>query len=258
MEYAAELHDFLIEDLLAWYPELAGKFKITLVEAMPHVLPMFSKRLIEYTETHFAKCEVSILNNTAVKKVNEKDITIQDSKTKVEAQLPYGLLVWATGNTARPVVSDLIKRLPADVQNQRRGVVVDDTLAVKGTDGIFALGDASATKWAPTAQVASGQGRYLANYFNSIARLADKSPEAISALKTQLGPFNYNHIGTLAYIGADTAIADLPGNVHIGGALTYYFWRSAYLSNLFATRNRVLVGFDWMKKLVFGRDISRE
>jgi NADH:ubiquinone reductase (non-electrogenic) len=58
VEYAAELHDFLVEDLLAWYPELAGKVKITLVEAMPHVLPMFSKQLIEYTESHFARSNV--------------------------------------------------------------------------------------------------------------------------------------------------------------------------------------------------------
>lgn len=43
VEYAAELHDFLLEDLTQWYPEIAGKIKITLVEALPSVLPMFSK-----------------------------------------------------------------------------------------------------------------------------------------------------------------------------------------------------------------------
>jgi NADH:ubiquinone reductase (non-electrogenic) len=46
IEYAAELHDFLVEDLVRWYPELAGKVKITLVEALPNVLPAFSKQLI--------------------------------------------------------------------------------------------------------------------------------------------------------------------------------------------------------------------
>ncbi|KAJ3312530.1 NADH:ubiquinone oxidoreductase [Blyttiomyces sp. JEL0837] len=47
VEYAAELHDFLHEDLLRWYPQIAGKVKITLIEALPHVLPMFSKELID-------------------------------------------------------------------------------------------------------------------------------------------------------------------------------------------------------------------
>jgi NADH:ubiquinone reductase (non-electrogenic) len=69
VEYAGELHDFLKEDLgdvssfeissfgnsmkcsfdfplLQWYPELASRIKITLIEALPNVLPMFSKQLM--------------------------------------------------------------------------------------------------------------------------------------------------------------------------------------------------------------------
>jgi len=53
------------------------------------------------------------------------------------------------------------------------------------------------------------------------------------------------YVGSLAYIGSDKAVADLPfgfkgGNVAAGGQLTYYFWRSAYLSKLFSLRNRTL------------------
>jgi len=55
VEYSAELHDFLQEDLAKWYPDIAKKIKITLVEALPHVLPMFSKDLVAYTEKHFAE-----------------------------------------------------------------------------------------------------------------------------------------------------------------------------------------------------------
>lgn len=32
--------------VLQWYPEIADKIKITLVEALPSVLPMFSKQLM--------------------------------------------------------------------------------------------------------------------------------------------------------------------------------------------------------------------
>jgi NADH:ubiquinone reductase (non-electrogenic) len=154
---------------------------------------------------------------------------------------------------------DFIKRIgPEKGQNQRRGIIVDDFLQVKGVQDVWALGDATATKWAPTAQVASGQGRYLADFFNTLSAGINDSKEAVEDLKQRHGTFSYDHLGTLAYIGGDQAIADLPGNVHVGGMLTYYFWRSAYLSNLCANRNRVLVGFDWIKKTVFGRDISRE
>ncbi|KAH9263945.1 hypothetical protein BASA83_012613 [Batrachochytrium salamandrivorans] len=77
------------------------------------------------------------------------------------------------------------------------------------------------------------------------------------AAKT-VGPFTYDHLGSLAYIGGDKAIADFPFGVHISGFATHFFWRSAYLSTLFSLRNRVLVSFDWTKKTIFGRDISRE
>jgi NADH dehydrogenase FAD-containing subunit len=57
------------EDLKSWYPELADKIKITLVEALPSVLPMFSKRLIEYTMSTFKESKIDILTQTMVKEV---------------------------------------------------------------------------------------------------------------------------------------------------------------------------------------------
>lgn len=77
----------------------------------------------------------------------------------------------------------------------------------------------------------------------------------------QIGPFEYSHQGSLAYIGSDRAVADitwLSGNFASGGALTFLFWRSAYLSMCFSTRNRILVIVDWLKAKMFGRDVSRE
>lgn len=264
VEYAAELHDYLKEDLADWYPELVSKIKITLVEALPHVLPMFSKSLIEYTEKHFAEAKVNILSRTMVKEVRPTEIIIQNAEKKIDS-IPYGILVWAAGNTARPVIKKLLEALPSDLQNQRRGLVVDDYLKVKGADGIYALGDASCTKYAPTAQVASRQGFYLAQQLNKLGKidndkelLTDRGVD-IKALKEEsLIPFEHKTLGALAYIGDDKAIADLPGNVSVGGCLAFYVWRSAYLSNLFSIRNRILVAYDWSKKTVFGRDISRE
>ena len=92
---------------------------------------------------------------------------------------------------------------------------------------MYCLGDASATKWAPTAQVAVRQGKYLASLFNDLNTF---SPEEIQATKEAQGPFSYEHVGTLAYIGSDKAIADFPGGLKMRGLLTYFVWRSAYLS----------------------------
>lgn len=265
VEYAAELHDFLTEDLVTWYPDLSGRVRITLVEALPSVLQAFSKQLIDYTESTFKENHIDVLTKTMVKKVDQKHITVK-SPDGSESTIPYGLLVWATGNTMRPLIRDLASKIGSTIQNQRRGLVVDEHLRVQGVKGIWALGDATATKYAPTAQVASQQGRYLANVFNRRGEiLAATSPVTVHSPDQvedpDLQPFHYSHEGSLAYIGSDKAIADLPflnGNFATGGFATFLFWRSAYISTLFSLRNRCLVIADWSKKVLFGRDIGRE
>ncbi|GAA5885299.1 hypothetical protein JCM16303_005995 [Sporobolomyces ruberrimus] len=276
VEYAGELHDFLKEDLGDWYPELASRIKITLIEALPNVLPMFSKQLIDYTMSAFKENKIDIATKTMVKEVKEKSLVAQNEKKEL-VEYPYGLLVWATGNTARQVTKDLMNKIPTE-QNSRRGLLVDEHLRLLGADGIFALGDCTATNYAPTAQVAAQQGRYLARVFSKLhkkdallrdldsAKSGNAEPAQLDSLAnaviraSNISPFSYSHQGSLAYIGSDKAIADLPflqGNLSAAGLATYYFWRSAYISQLFSLRNRLLVLGDWVNAKVLGRDVSR-
>ncbi|KAK9768102.1 NADH:ubiquinone oxidoreductase [Basidiobolus ranarum] len=259
VEYAAELHDFLTDDLAVWYPDIAGRVKITLIEAMPNVLPSFSKQLIEYTESTFSENEIKVLTKTAVKEVNEKNIVVEKAD-KTRESIPYGLLVWATGNTARPIVKGLMEKLP-EAQTGRRGLLVDDHLMLLGAKDVFALGDCTFTKYPPLAQVANQQGTYLGKLLNEIAAKQDATQEDVEEIKKELKTFTYTHSGSLAYIGAEKAIADFPvmhGNISSGGLATFMVWRSAYLSKLFSVRQRTLVFADWCKQKIFGRDIGRE
>ncbi|KAF2865426.1 pyridine nucleotide-disulfide oxidoreductase-domain-containing protein [Massariosphaeria phaeospora] len=290
VEFAGELQDFFNNDLKKWIPDITENFHVTLVEALPNVLPMFSKQLIEYTEKTFEEETITIRTKTMVKKVTEKYIEAEsvgpDGK-KVLEQIPYGLLVWATGNALRPLVKDLINQIPAQ-KDSRRGLAVNEYLVVKGTENVWAVGDCAVANYAPTAQVAAQEGAFLARMFNQMAKtheiedeLADlsvaqeKAPgkperdDIFSQIKElqkrlrrvkQIGPFEYSHQGSLAYIGSEKAVADiswLSGNFATGGTLTYFFWRSAYLSMCFSTRNRILVLLDWTKSKIFGRDVSR-
>lgn len=293
VEFAAELQDFFEEDLKKWIPEIAKDFKVTLVEALPNVLPSFSKQLIEYTEQTLKAEKITVMLKTMVKNVTANVVTAEATRpdgTKEVIELPYGLLVWATGNTARSVTRDLMASIPAQ-KNSRRGLLVNEYLVVEGTDGIWALGDCTATKYAPTAQVATQQGIYLAGLFNQLGHTEDLETEVNmlqvlaseanteSERKTLLAniesksrklrrsksllAFEYSHQGSLAYIGSDKAVADVTfwgqaSNFATGGRLTYLFWRSAYISMCFSTRNRLLVITDWLKVKIFGRDVSRE
>lgn len=289
VEFAGELQDFFEEDIKKLVPDIADRFRVTLIEALPNVLPMFSKQLIEYTESTFKEEKINIHTKTVVKKVTDKtveaEMTHPDGK-KEKIVFPYGLLVWATGNAVRPVVKDLMSRIPAQ-KDSRRGLAVNEYLVVQGTRDIWAVGDCAVAGYAPTAQVAGQEGTFLARLFNNMAKteaLEDKISQLSSTLNLQPGnsaaiskeieqherqlrrikdakPFNYSHQGSLAYIGSDKAVADVTwfnGNVAAAGSLTYLFWRSAYISMCFSTRNRLLVMNDWLKSKVFGRDLSRE
>lgn len=252
VEYAAELHDFLKDDLELWYPELADRFKITLVEALPNVLPMFSSQLIQYTERTFKQNKIEVMTKTMVKQVADKEIKVMNASNEM-VSIPYGLLVWATGNCPRPLARKLMARIK-EGQTSPRGLIIDDYMRIVGAQDIYAIGDCAFSKYAPTAQVATQQGKYLANIFENLARIEEGQNKKIA-------PFEYTHQGSLAYIGSDKAIADLPflnGNVSVGGVATYVFWRSVYISYMFSFRNKFLVLGDWTKSKVFGRDISRE
>lgn len=251
---------------------------------------MFSKNLIDYTEQTFKEETIEIRNKTMVKNVTEQYIEaeyVDKSGQKVLERIPYGLLVWATGNALRPVVKDLMSQIPAQA-DARRGLNVNEYLVVKGTENVWAVGDCAVANYAPTAQVAAQEGAFLARMFNNMAKTSEiegelaelsvaqeKAPgkEArdkvfgeIKALQQRLrriksiGPFEYSHQGSLAYIGSEKAVADISwfsGNIASGGTITYIFWRSAYLSMCFSTRNRILVMLDWAKAKCFGRDVSR-
>ena len=82
------------DDLKNWYPELAGRIRITLVEALPSVLPMFSKQLIEYTESTFKQSKIEILTKTMVKEVKDRSVMLQMPDKSI-VEVPCGMVVWA-------------------------------------------------------------------------------------------------------------------------------------------------------------------
>jgi NADH:ubiquinone reductase (non-electrogenic) len=129
---------------------------------------MFSKQLITYTESTFTKSKIDILTKTMVKEVKECSIVLQVPDKSIK-EVPCGLVVWAAGNKGRKVTRDLMAKHPAE-QTNRRGITVDDGLRIGGAKDVFAIGDRTPTSYAPTAQVASQQGAYLARVLHQLAK----------------------------------------------------------------------------------------
>lgn len=237
VEFAAELHDFVMKEVRACYPHLMPDVSITLVDAADHILGMFDRSLSEYTTQHFKRQDIQV--RTGIRTVRlEKDRAILNDGSEI----PFGMVVWSTGLGPTIAVNNF--DLPKDKTSR---VLVDDFLRVQGQEGLYAMGDCASVgekKYPATAQVAMQEGSYLAKALNRLAK------------GQEVKPFHYNHHGMLAYIGDDSAIADLAA-IKGKGKATYYFWRSAYLTRLVSWKNKALVVFDWLKASLFGRDISR-
>ncbi|EGW31566.1 uncharacterized protein SPAPADRAFT_140814 [Spathaspora passalidarum NRRL Y-27907] len=278
VEAAGEIQDYIDQDLKKWVPEVADELKVTLVEALPNVLNSFSKPLVEYTKQVFKETNINLLTNTMIKKVSEKSLTATEKKADGSSEtyeIPYGMLIWATGNAPRDFTRDLISKVD-EQKNARRGLLVDERMKLDGTDNVFALGDCTFTKYPPTAQVAFQEGQFLADYFAKLHQVeslkhsvttaspeqTDKLTKKLARLENKLPHFIYNYQGSLAYIGSEKAVADLVwgdwSNISSGGGLTFLFWRSAYIYMCLSVKNQVLVSVDWLKVYLFGRDFSKE
>lgn len=279
VELAAEVKDYIDQDLAKWLPGIEKEMSVTLIEAMPNILNAFNKKLIDYTKDVFRKQELDLRTSTMVKRVDDKQVYCsakdQHGATQ-ELIFPYGTLVWAGGNAPR----DLTKQLFTKIEEQktaRRGLLIDEHLKVDGTSNMFALGDCTFTKNPPTAQVAHQEGIFLASHFERLSKIEDteflissesnkdnlgKLHRRLARLQENMQPFRYVNQGALAYVGSERAVADLAwgdwSTVATGGSLTFFFWRTAYVSMMLSIRNKVLVCTDWIKIAVFGRDCSKE
>jgi NADH:ubiquinone reductase (non-electrogenic) len=250
VEFAAELHDFLMSDLMEAYPAEVPHARIILLEALPKLLGAFDQSLSDYTARHFHRSNIDVRTGARVVNVAADRLALHDG-----SEIAFGLLVWATGNAPTAFVKSL--DLPKDGAGR---LLVGPDLKVKGEESIYALGDCSLMEAAPlpaTGQVAEQQGRYLGEVFRNRAHALSKNKEAESGQNFKpTKPFVYKRMGMLAYVGGNRAVADLPG-IKASGFVTFVFWRSVYLSKLVSVRNRILVLFDWVKSHVLGRDLSR-
>ncbi|XP_076953813.1 external alternative NAD(P)H-ubiquinone oxidoreductase B4, mitochondrial-like [Bidens hawaiensis] len=138
VEFAAELHDFLYDDLIKLYPDLKDYMMITLLEAGDHILNMFDKRITAFAEEKFQGDGIDVKTGSMVVKVSDKSISLKERATGETKDLPYGMVVWSTGIGTRPVVMDFMKQIG---QGNRRVMATDEWLRVEGVPNVYALGD---------------------------------------------------------------------------------------------------------------------
>lgn len=103
----------------------------------------------------------------------------------------------------------------------------------------------------PTAQVAQQQGEYLAKVLNKVP---------FENLGNEGGftpPFEYNHMGSMAYLGGEHAAIDAPVIGVSSGLMTYIIWKGVYWGRGISNTMRINLALGWAKSWFLGRDTSR-
>jgi NADH:ubiquinone reductase (H+-translocating) len=237
VETIAALNDF-VREALTFYPRLhQNDVRMVLVHSGTHILPELGEDLGVYAARKLSRRGVEILTGARVMGLDEGGVALADGQ-RIESRL----VVWTAGTSPHP----LLHELPCMLQQGR--IIVDDTLAVPGFPGVWALGDCAVVPdvltgrpCPPTAQHALREARIAAA--NVVATMAGAAPRT----------FRFRTIGQLAAIGRRAGVARIFG-FKFSGFVAWWLWRTIYLSKLPRFDKKVRVAIDWTLDLVFPKD----
>lgn len=220
--------------LLKEYPELeTTASNVYLVDGGDALLSPMSKESQEDTLEAVTKLGVVVKLNTRVVDYKDDTVFFADGKT-----IQTKNLIWAAGVSAKE-----FEGIPAESYGRGKRMATDAFNKVNATDNIYAIGDtciqmndADFPSGHPqVAQVAIQQGVNLAENFKLM--LKDKP----------LKPFKYNDKGSMAIIGKNKAVVDLPKpKMHFKGFLAWMIWLFVHLMSLITYRNRLNTFYHWM------------
>jgi NADH:ubiquinone reductase (H+-translocating) len=202
--------------------------KIYLIEAAPHILPVYPEKLSLRAKSDLEQLGVEVLVNTKVTEITQEGVRAGD------LFIPSQNVIWAAGNQASP----LLKTLDLPLDRQGRAIVEED-LSLPGHPEIFVIGDAAnATgkggKPLPgIAPTAIQQGKY-------VAKLIKKGLP-----KEKRPPFHYFDKGSMATIGKSKAVA-MVGNFAFSGFFAWISWCFIHIVYLIGFRNRFTVMLEWI------------
>ncbi|HUU47310.1 MAG TPA: NAD(P)/FAD-dependent oxidoreductase [Nitrosopumilaceae archaeon] len=252
IETAGEIMDLLL-DARKYYPKIKkDEIKVTVLEALPNILPGFSEKLTKFAHNLLTKHGIEIKLKTAVTSFDGQEIMMKKIEDNLENEngsekeaIQTRTMIWTAGVT--PV--NTIKR--SMFKTERGKIIVNEFLEVLEFPGVFAIGDCAlfidpTTKrpFPPTAQLAEAQAKSAAHNLYSLIRNKD------------MKKFEYRSRGQMAIIGKRNGVASFFG-INISGIWAWALWRNVYISKIPKWDKRLRVLLDWTIDMFFDRDISR-
>ena len=220
--------------LLKEYPELeTSASNIYLVDGGDALLAPMSKESQQDTLDAVTQLGVVVKLNAKVVDYYDDTVYFADGET-----IQTKNLIWAAGVSAKA-----FEGIPTDSYGRGKRMITDAFNKVNATQNIYAIGDTCIQHTdvnfpeghPQVAQVAIQQGLNLANNFKLMAQ------------NKALSPFKYNDKGSMAIIGKNKAVVDLPKpKMHFKGFFAWMIWLFVHLMSLITYRNRINTFYHWM------------
>ncbi len=228
VEVCAELNDFVREVARSYRGIDPKEVRVVLVHSQDRVLPEMKESLALFAQRILRRRGVEIVLNARLQAATGEAAILADGTI-----VPTKTLVSTVPASPHP----LIEALPIPKTKNGR-IEVDEMLAVKGHDNVWALGDCAVVPAPgggfapPTAQHATRQARTAAE--NILARLRGGP----------LKPFAFTGLGKMGSLGHQSAVAELFG-IPISGFPAWFLWRTIYLMKIPGWGRRIKVAASW-------------
>jgi NADH dehydrogenase len=212
-------------------PELDfAQMEVTLLEAGPKLLNGMSENAQSESLRFLQEMGVKVKLNTQVKDYDGNLVHLADGTT-----LPTQTLIWAAG-----VTGNKVKGIPATSITRGNRIIVNRFNEVANLPSIFAIGDIAYMeeekypKGHPqVAQVAMQMGINVAK--NLKAELHKQTKK----------PFMYNDLGSMATVGKNKAVVDLPF-IKFSGFIAWLTWMFIHLLSIIGAKNKVITFINWV------------
>ncbi|POX46804.1 NAD(P)/FAD-dependent oxidoreductase [Streptomyces sp. Ru72] len=241
-ETAAYLHH-LTTAAVKRYPGLDPSLvKWHLVDIAPRLMPELGDRLGAKALAILERRGLHVSLGVSVAEATADTVTLTDGR-----KLRCHTLIWTAGVAPSPLIATL------DAETDRGRLVVRDDLAVRGLDGVFALGDAAAVPdlakgpdaiCPPTAQHAMRQGWKAAK---NVAAALRGAP---------LTPYRHRDLGLVVDLGGVQAVSK-PLGVELTGLPAQVVARGYHVGALRTVPARLRTLTNWTLNAMAGYDFVR-
>lgn len=213
------------------YPELDfNKMQIHLIESSPKVLNGMSHNSSEKSLKYLRDLGVDVRPNTYVNDYDGKWVQFKDGD-----HIRANTLIWAAG-----VTGVKLEGMPEQSYGRGNRLLVDNFNKVQGVTDIFAIGDIALMMdenfphgHPQLAQVAIQQAKNLTKNLDKMMH------------HHTLSPFKYKDLGSMATIGRNKAVVDLPF-LKFQGFFAWLVWMFIHLLSIVGVKNRVIILINWL------------